>query len=93
MDIICKKIGIPNNDEYSLTSTKDATHEEQMNKKMETLKAKLHTEDEGNYCKEQEKNIKLFYSKLAGRTQNFERARCNGSRTSDNETQVLLYRC
>ena len=60
MDIICKKIGIPNNHEYSLASTKDATHEEQMNKKMETLKAKLHTEDEGNYCKEKEKKHKTF---------------------------------
>lgn len=48
MDVICKRIGIPNNHEYSLASTKDAAHDAQINKKMETIKAKLHTEDEGD---------------------------------------------
>ena len=48
MDIICKRIGIPNNHEYSLASTKDAAQDAQINKKMETIKAKLHTEDEGD---------------------------------------------
>ena len=48
MDVICKRIGIPNNHEYSLASTKEAVHEAQINKKMENIKAKLHTEDEGN---------------------------------------------
>jgi hypothetical protein len=51
MDVICKRIGIPNNHEYSLASTKDAAHDAKVNKKMETIKAKLHTEDEGNTYK------------------------------------------
>ena len=47
MDVICKRIGIPNNHEYSLASTKEAAQEAQINKNMEKIKAKLHTEDEG----------------------------------------------
>ena len=38
MDVICKRIGIPNNHEYSLASTKDAVHEAQINKKMDEQK-------------------------------------------------------
>ena len=53
MYIICKSIGIPNNQEYSLARTNDVTYKALTDKKMETLKAKLHLEDEGN----QEKQI------------------------------------
>merc|ERR1712013_103685 len=49
MDVICKRIGIPNNHEYSLASTKEAAQEAQINKNMEKIKAKLHTEDEVNW--------------------------------------------
>ena len=37
MDVICKRIGIPNNHEYSLASTKEAAQEAQINKNMEKI--------------------------------------------------------
>ena len=94
MDDICKRIGIPNNHEYSLASTKEAvktTLEMRNKEKMEAIKSQLYTEDEGLFLE------KFFptrvFSELVGCSEDLERAGHTGVGDIDDEKKIFLQCC
>ena len=107
MDDICKKIGMANNREYSLAFA-DGEEAELLEgrdlKKLEMLKEKLRTEDEGEkpsinrnlYLMFMHKNKCLFisfryyFSLLARRPQDAAGAGCQGVGATADETKIFL---